>query len=194
MKSAVTTVLTVADAAGRFPSMSDIEAVKGSLDRAAARMEHSHCALLASGLRGAWRLSQHRTQGLRALMCPLYPHPPPCRGRPARPRCWRLGTLGTPRGPRPRTYACTCRALPISYDLTARARRVATPSSAPIGARAANVLSTHTSSSTSRHKVNRMHTLVHARGGGGGGSRTRRSRGPERGPAPRPRPTGVTGS
>ncbi len=48
MKSAVTTVLTAADAAGRFPSMSDIEAVKGSLDRAAARMEAAE--KLASGI------------------------------------------------------------------------------------------------------------------------------------------------
>ena len=39
MKSAVTTVLLAADAAGRFPSVSDIESVKGSLDRASARME-----------------------------------------------------------------------------------------------------------------------------------------------------------
>ena len=39
MKSAVTTVVTSADAAGRFPSISDLEAVKGSFDRAAARME-----------------------------------------------------------------------------------------------------------------------------------------------------------
>ena len=39
MKSVVTTVLTAADAAGRFPSISDIEAVKGSFDRAATRME-----------------------------------------------------------------------------------------------------------------------------------------------------------
>ena len=48
MKSAVTTVLTSADAAGRFPSMSDIEAVKGSLDRAAARMEAAE--KLAAGI------------------------------------------------------------------------------------------------------------------------------------------------
>lgn len=39
MKSAVTTVLSAADAAGRFPSLSDIESVKGSFDRAPARME-----------------------------------------------------------------------------------------------------------------------------------------------------------
>tara|TARA_Y100001968_G_scaffold182211_1_gene166854 strand:- start:767 stop:1234 length:468 start_codon:yes stop_codon:yes gene_type:complete len=39
MKSAVTTVLSAADAAGRFPSISDIESVKGSFDRAPARME-----------------------------------------------------------------------------------------------------------------------------------------------------------
>ena len=39
MKSAVTTVITAADAAGRFPTISDIEAVKGSLDRAPERME-----------------------------------------------------------------------------------------------------------------------------------------------------------
>ena len=39
MKSAVTTVVAAADAAGRFPTISDIEAVKGSFDRAPARME-----------------------------------------------------------------------------------------------------------------------------------------------------------
>ena len=39
MKSAVTTVITAADAAGRFPSISDIEAVKGSFDRAPSRMK-----------------------------------------------------------------------------------------------------------------------------------------------------------
>ena len=39
MKSAVTTVVSSADAAGRFPSMSDFEAVRGSFDRAEARME-----------------------------------------------------------------------------------------------------------------------------------------------------------
>ena len=48
MKSAVTTVLAAADAAGRFPSISDIEAVKGSLDRAAARMEAAE--KLAAGI------------------------------------------------------------------------------------------------------------------------------------------------
>ncbi len=48
MKSAVTTVLTVADAASRFPSISDIEAVKGSLDRASARMEAAE--KLAAGI------------------------------------------------------------------------------------------------------------------------------------------------
>jgi len=39
MKSAVTTVVAAADAAGRFPSTSDIEAVKGSFDRAPARLQ-----------------------------------------------------------------------------------------------------------------------------------------------------------
>ena len=39
MKSVVTTVVTAADAAGRFPSTSDLESVQGSLQRAAARME-----------------------------------------------------------------------------------------------------------------------------------------------------------
>ena len=39
MKSVVTTVVTAADAAGRFPSSSDLESVQGSLQRAAARME-----------------------------------------------------------------------------------------------------------------------------------------------------------
>ncbi len=48
MKSAVTTVVTVADAAGRFPSSSDFEAVKGSFDRASARMEAAE--KLAAGI------------------------------------------------------------------------------------------------------------------------------------------------
>ncbi len=48
MKSAVTTVVTAADAAGRFPSTSDIEAVKGSFDRASARMKAAE--KLASGI------------------------------------------------------------------------------------------------------------------------------------------------
>ena len=39
MKSAVTTVIASADAAGRFPTISDIESVKGSFDRAKARLE-----------------------------------------------------------------------------------------------------------------------------------------------------------
>ena len=39
MKSVVTTVIAAADAAGRFPSTSDLESVQGSLQRAAARME-----------------------------------------------------------------------------------------------------------------------------------------------------------
>ena len=39
MKSAVTTVLTSADAASRFPTISDLESVKGSFDRAPARLE-----------------------------------------------------------------------------------------------------------------------------------------------------------
>ncbi len=48
MKSVVTTVLNAADAAARFPSMSDIEAVKGSFDRASARMEAAE--KLAAGI------------------------------------------------------------------------------------------------------------------------------------------------
>ena len=39
MKSVVTTVVTAADAAGRYPSTSDLESVQGSLQRANARME-----------------------------------------------------------------------------------------------------------------------------------------------------------
>jgi len=39
MKSVVTTVVAAADAAGRYPSTSDLESVQGSLQRAAARME-----------------------------------------------------------------------------------------------------------------------------------------------------------
>jgi phycoerythrin alpha chain len=48
MKSSVTTVITAADAAGRFPSASDIAAVKGSHDRAGARMEAAE--KLAAGI------------------------------------------------------------------------------------------------------------------------------------------------
>lgn len=39
MKSVVTTVVTSADAAGRFPSSSDLESVQGSIQRANARLE-----------------------------------------------------------------------------------------------------------------------------------------------------------
>jgi phycoerythrin alpha chain len=39
MKSVVTTVIGSADAAGRFPSTSDLESVQGSIQRAAARLE-----------------------------------------------------------------------------------------------------------------------------------------------------------
>ena len=53
MKSAVTTVVNAADAVGRFPSISDIEAVTGSFDRAAARMEAAE--KLASGPAVAFR-------------------------------------------------------------------------------------------------------------------------------------------
>jgi len=39
MKSVVTTVVTAADAAGRFPTQSDLESVQGSIQRSAARLE-----------------------------------------------------------------------------------------------------------------------------------------------------------
>lgn len=39
MKSVVTTVIAAADAAGRFPSTSDLESVQGSIQRASARLE-----------------------------------------------------------------------------------------------------------------------------------------------------------
>ncbi len=39
MKSVVTTVIAAADAAGRFPTTSDLESVQGSIQRAAARLE-----------------------------------------------------------------------------------------------------------------------------------------------------------
>lgn len=39
MKSVLTTTVSSADLAGRFPSASDLESVQGSLQRAAARME-----------------------------------------------------------------------------------------------------------------------------------------------------------
>lgn len=48
MKSVISTVVTAADAAGRFPSSSDLESVQGSLQRAAARMEAAE--KLAAGI------------------------------------------------------------------------------------------------------------------------------------------------
>lgn len=39
MKSVITTTIAAADAAGRFPSTSDLESVQGSIQRAAARLE-----------------------------------------------------------------------------------------------------------------------------------------------------------
>ncbi|TGG90975.1 MAG: bleomycin hydrolase [Aphanocapsa feldmannii 277cV] len=39
MKSTITTVIAAADNAARFPSASDLESVRGSMERAAARME-----------------------------------------------------------------------------------------------------------------------------------------------------------
>jgi phycoerythrin alpha chain len=39
MKSVITTVISAADAAGRFPSISDLESVQGSIQRASARLE-----------------------------------------------------------------------------------------------------------------------------------------------------------
>ena len=39
MKSVVTPVVTAADAAGRFPSQNDLEAVQGNIQRATARLE-----------------------------------------------------------------------------------------------------------------------------------------------------------
>jgi phycoerythrin alpha chain len=48
MKSVVTTVVTAADAAGRFPSQNDLEAVQGNIQRAAARLEAAE--KLATGL------------------------------------------------------------------------------------------------------------------------------------------------
>ena len=39
MKSVLTTVIGSADSASRFPSSSDLEAVQGSIQRAAARLE-----------------------------------------------------------------------------------------------------------------------------------------------------------
>ena len=39
MKSVVTTVIAATDAAGRFPSSSDLESVQGSIQRSAARLE-----------------------------------------------------------------------------------------------------------------------------------------------------------
>ncbi|MEH2288419.1 bleomycin hydrolase [Nostoc sp.] len=48
MKSVITTVITSADAAGRFPSTSDLESVQGSIQRANARLEAAE--KLASGI------------------------------------------------------------------------------------------------------------------------------------------------
>jgi len=48
MKSVITTVITSADAAGRFPTTSDLESVQGSIQRATARLEAAE--KLAAGL------------------------------------------------------------------------------------------------------------------------------------------------
>jgi phycoerythrin alpha chain len=48
MKSVITTVVSAADAAGRFPTSSDLESVQGSIQRAAARLEAAE--KLAAGL------------------------------------------------------------------------------------------------------------------------------------------------
>jgi len=39
MKSVITTTISAADAAGRFPSSSDLESIQGNIQRAAARLE-----------------------------------------------------------------------------------------------------------------------------------------------------------
>lgn len=39
MKSVITTIISAADAAGRFPSSSDLESVQGNIQRAASRLE-----------------------------------------------------------------------------------------------------------------------------------------------------------
>ncbi|MEG4397125.1 bleomycin hydrolase [Microcoleus sp. BROC3] len=48
MKSVITTVVSAADAAGRFPTSSDLESVQGSIQRAAARLEAAE--KLAAGI------------------------------------------------------------------------------------------------------------------------------------------------
>lgn len=42
MKSVITTTISAADAAGRFPSSSDLEAIQGNIQRADARLEAAH--------------------------------------------------------------------------------------------------------------------------------------------------------
>ena len=39
MKSVITTTISAADAAGRFPSSSDLESVQGNIQRSSARLE-----------------------------------------------------------------------------------------------------------------------------------------------------------
>ena len=39
MKSVITTTISAADAAGRYPSTSDLQSVQGNIQRAAARLE-----------------------------------------------------------------------------------------------------------------------------------------------------------
>ena len=39
MKSVITTTISAADAAGRFPSSSDLESVQGNIQRSGARLE-----------------------------------------------------------------------------------------------------------------------------------------------------------
>lgn len=53
MKSVATTTVAAADAAGRFPTQSDLESVQGSLQRANARLEAAE--KLAAGLENVTR-------------------------------------------------------------------------------------------------------------------------------------------
>ena len=75
MKSVVTTVVTAADAAGRFPSQNDLEAVQGNIQRAAARLEAAE--KLAAGLDAVTREAGDACFNKYSYLCLLYTSPSP---------------------------------------------------------------------------------------------------------------------
>jgi hypothetical protein len=69
MKSVVTTVVTAADAAGRFPSQNDLEAVQGNIQRAAARLE------AAKSWPPVWTTSPAKLVMLASTSTPTFANP-----------------------------------------------------------------------------------------------------------------------